>query len=238
MRFLPALSLPFIFVSCQLMGLHTVNGNGVHSVQQRTVGSFDRIEVTGSMDVELSQGTAPSVRVETDANLQEYIETDIDGSTLRIHSRDGVNLHERSGLKVYVSVANLHAVEVTGSGNITSAGRISSNRFDLSVTGSGNAHLDLDMPEVNVEVTGSGTVSLSGATRRFTSETHGSGSIEAFGLLAEETKVDVSGSGDAQVFASKKLEVEVSGSGDVSYKGTASDVHQEVHGSGSVKKVN
>ena len=237
MRLLSALLILFLCSSCQFMGHRRVNGNGVRSTQSRNVSSFDRVEVTGSMDVELAQAGTPGVRVETDENLQEYIETEVEGNTLHIRTRNGVNLRQRTGLRVYVSAASYRELEVTGSSNVSGSGKLSGDRFRLRVTGSGNARFDLDMPQVDVEVTGSGTVTLSGATRTFRCETHGSGSIEAFGLLSEETRVEIFGSGDAEVFASKKLEVEVSGSGDVAYKGTAAIVHKEVHGSGSVKKV-
>ncbi|TCZ70576.1 head GIN domain-containing protein [Flaviaesturariibacter aridisoli] len=237
MRLFSGLLFLLLFSACQLMGIRSVNGNGVRSTQSRSVGSFDRVEITGSVDVELAQAAAPGVRVETDENLQEYVETEVDGNTLHIRTRSGVNLREHAGLKVFVSAASFREVEVTGSGNVAGAGKLSGDKMQLRVTGSGNARLDVDVPQMEVEVTGSGTVLLSGTTRVFRSETHGSGTIKAFGLLSEETRVEVSGSGDAEVFASKKLEVEVSGSGDVAYKGTAAVVHQEVHGSGSVRKV-
>jgi Putative auto-transporter adhesin, head GIN domain len=54
----------------------------------------------------------------------------------------------------------------------------------------------------------------------------------------ENTKVDISGAGSAQVFASVKLDAEVSGAGSVTYKGNAVNVSQHVSGVGSVNKVN
>jgi len=54
--------------------------------------------------------------------------------------------------------------------------------------------------------------------------------------MAENTQVELSGAGDAQVFASVKLDVRVSGAADVKYKGNAT-VSQSVRGAGSVKKV-
>jgi hypothetical protein len=54
--------------------------------------------------------------------------------------------------------------------------------------------------------------------------------------MAENTKVDISGAGSAEVFASVKLDAHVSGAGKVRYKGDAANVQQQVSGAGSVKK--
>jgi Protein of unknown function (DUF2807). len=64
----------------------------------------------------------------------------------------------------------------------------------------------------------------------------GSGDVHAYDLLSEDTKVRVTGSGDADVFASVSLDVSVAGSGDVRYKGNAK-VSSNISGSGGVKKV-
>ena len=65
----------------------------------------------------------------------------------------------------------------------------------------------------------------------------GAGKAHCYELLSETTKVDISGAGDADVFASVKLDAQVSGAGSVTYKGGATNVAQQVSGAGSVKKV-
>ncbi|MCP2936704.1 DUF2807 domain-containing protein, partial [Salmonella enterica subsp. enterica serovar Typhimurium] len=60
---------------------------------------------------------------------------------------------------------------------------------------------------------------------------------KCFDLKSENTKVEISGAGDAEVFASVQLDARVSGAGSVKYKGNAASVNQKVSGAGSVKKV-
>ena len=79
---------------------------------------------------------------------------------------------------------------------------------------------------------------MKGETRRFTLETSGAAKAMCYGLLSEETIVDISGAGEAQVYASQKLQVDVSGAGNVSYKGEVKNISQEVSGAGSVRKAN
>ena len=218
------------------MGFRRVRGNGIAGSQQRTVGDFSKLEVSGPIDVVLAQG-APAVRVEADQDLLESIEVEQSGSTLRVHLRNNVNISSKPQMKVFVTGQNFRSVELTGSGDLVGRGRIRGEELRVPLTGSGSVTLDVDMPRVRAQVTGSGDANLSGATRAFEGEINGSGNIAAFGLLAEDSKVEIHGSGDAAVFASKKLESDIAGSGDVEYKGTAS-VNQSVHGSGGVRKVN
>ena len=77
---------------------------------------------------------------------------------------------------------------------------------------------------------------LTGETKDFNVDGSGAQSIKCFELMAENAHVEMSGAGDAEVFASVKLDVHVaSGASDVKYKGNAT-VSQNVSGAGSVKK--
>ena len=94
--------------------------------------------------------------------------------------------------------------------------------------------LNIDAPEVSTEATGSGNIILTGTTKNFSTEINGSGEVHCFNMLSENTRVEIAGSGSAEVHASKQLEVQISGSGDVAYRGTPT-INQHISGSGSVR---
>jgi hypothetical protein len=214
---------------------HTVRGDGNTTTQERSVGSFSRVEVSGPFDVTVVQGASASVSVEADGNLQDYIEVEVEGGELQIRTRRGVSLRMKHDIHVTVTAPKYREIAVTGSGKVKSSSTLTSDRLDLSITGSGDMKLDVDAPTVNTEVTGSGSMTLRGATRSFDAEINGSGELHAFSLLAEQTGVDISGSGDAEVYASKSLRVGIAGAGDVAYKGGGA-VSQSVAGSGNIRK--
>lgn len=230
--------LLFSITSCRLMGGERVNGNGVLKSENRAVTGFRGVSVAGGMDVVLIPGAQHSVRIEADENLLQHIVTELDGDILEIGPEKGHNLNPDAGLKVYVTAPLFNVVEVNGSGNVVSQSRIKADeRLRTEISGSGDMRLELDAPEVEMEITGSGTIILSGNTRRFRSEINGSGDLRAFDLLSEDTEVEISGSGDAQVFASKQLGIRINGSGNVDYKGNPPSINQNVAGSGSVRKM-
>lgn len=232
-------SLPLLFMlfsSC-FTGGHRVRGNGNLSEQTRNIGGFNAVEVEGGMDVVLIPGNTHTVRVSADENLLEYIKTEKKGTRLVISTRRRYNLDPKAGLKIYVTAPELREIDVTGSGTVTSQSRlVYNNRLSIDITGSGDVRLDVDAPEIQAEATGSGNTSLSGQTRSFRAAINGSGELRCFNLLSENTNVEISGSGSAEVHASKRLDIEINGSGSVAYKGNPS-VNQDIAGSGDIRKV-
>jgi hypothetical protein len=231
------LSLCLFASACRFMGGERIKGNGSIKTEPRTVGSFNGIDASGSVNVHLQQSSDASVKIEADENLLPYIETSVSGSTLKVKTRDGFNLDATKGIVVYVSGPVFREASVSGSGDIIGDNVITGTEaLSMDISGSGNIKMEVALPKTEVEISGSGSAELRGSSKEFKASISGSGSIHCFELITDNTTLDLSGASDAQVYASKRLKVEVSGSGDVQYKGGAS-VSQDVSGSGSVKKV-
>lgn len=222
--------------SCRYMGGKRVRGNGVSATQEKQMGTFNGISVSGGIDVFVAPGPN-SLKIEADQNLLEYIEVENRGNVIEVRERRGYNLKPVSGIKVFASAPSFSTIEVSGSGNIKSQSKITGNSLNVEIRGSGDIQLEVDAPKVATEIAGSGSMRLSGRTQDYSAGIKGSGDVRSFDLLSEHTTVDISGSGNAEVFASKQLDIEIKGAGDVRYKGTAT-VSQKIMGSGSVKQAN
>ncbi|HTL08737.1 MAG TPA: head GIN domain-containing protein [Chitinophagaceae bacterium] len=224
--------------SCRYMWGKRVRGNGNISTSERSVSAFKNVEVSGAIDLYVAQGETKPVRIETDANLLPYIEVQQDGERIEIKPREGVNLRPTGKIKVYVTSPNYHQIEVSGASNITGQTKIV-NKEDLrmGVSGAGDIAMEVDAPSVAAEVSGAGTVNLKGQTRTFDLTLTGAAKAHCYDLLAENTKVEISGAGSADVYASVKMDADLSGAGSVRYKGGATSGSQQVSGAGSIKKV-
>jgi hypothetical protein len=222
--------------SCHFVGGKRVRGNGKTATEQRNTSGFTTVETHGSIDIIVSQG-AYKIQVESDENLLQYIETQVENGRLLVHFKDGLWLTHYNSAKVYVTAPVLTGFETHGSGNISSEGKISDNgKMKMIISGSGDIKLDADCPDIETETHGSGNITLAGESKNISSKIFGSGNVRAGNLKAEDVKVAVHGSGDTDVFASVSLEVKVFGSGDVRYKGSPK-INTEIHGSGSVRKI-
>ena len=227
----------FVFISCRFTSGTRINGNGKITTQSRSAGIFTGIDVSGNMDVYVKQDSVASVKIEADENLLEYIHITVNGGILEIKEERGYNLHSAKGIKVYVSGASFEHFEASGACDIYSENKIvNSHEIEVSVSGASGITMELDAPKVNADLSGASHLNLKGGTRIFTVDGSGASDIKCFDLMAEETNIEMSGAGDAEVFASLKLDVDVSGAAGVRYKGNAT-VTQDIRGAGSVKKM-
>ncbi len=234
--FIIAVSSLLLFSSCREIFAKRIRGNGNITTQARSAGQFNSVDVSGSIDVYVKQDSSSSIKVEADENLQQYIETIDDGNVLRIKTEEGYNLRSSRQIKVYVSSAVFKRFEASGACDIFSEGKISSSSdIDLGLSGSCEVTMDINAPKVSADVSGACTVKLKGETKDFKLQGSGSTDVKCFDLIAENVDLDISGAGDAEVYASSKLSGSISGAADVHYKGAAqTDIHTS--GASSVKK--
>jgi len=230
--------ITLIVPSCRYGFGKRVSGNGTIHTEEHTVTDFKNVHVSGGMDVFLTQGDAKPVKIETDENLMQYIEVVQQGDDLVIRQKNGYNLDPTNKINVYVTSPAYNHIQLSGAGNIVSETKITSTEdMKLDISGAGDIKMDVKAPSVKVNLSGAGSVSLKGDTKDVDMSLSGAGSAHCFDLLAENSKVRISGVGDAEVYASISIDAHVSGVGDVRYKGGATQVSQHVSGAGSVKKV-
>jgi hypothetical protein len=222
------------------IGGESVTGSGHVASQQRAVTGFDAVRSEGSIDVVVRQGAKEGVTVTADDNLLPLIETRVvsegrGGHALVITTRRGANLSTHDKMTVTVDAVQLHAVSVSGSGDL----RIESfttPALAVDLSGSGDAHLGrLETQDLAVSVAGSGDVDGGGHAAHLKIDIAGSGDVKLPQLQADDVKVSIAGSGDADVVANHELAVSIAGSGDVVYHGTGTLVSSSVVGSGGVK---
>ncbi len=211
--------------SCRNSWGRRIRGNGNITTDARSVSDFKTVEVGGSINVYVSQGSPSSVKLEGDENILRYIEVVQDGDRLIVRNKDGYNLEPTHEMKIYVTTPVYNKIETSGASDIIGQGKITNPEdLELRVSGAGDIKMELDAPRVKTEVSGSGSVSLKGETKEVEFDLSGVGSAHCYGLLAENARVEISGAGSADVYASVNLDAQVSGVGSVNYKGNPTNV--------------
>lgn len=228
----------FIFLSsCRFLGGERVTGNGHIITQQKNVGSFNSVEVSGAVKVHILQNAIRLVKLETDENLMQYLDIYTSGNTLVIRTKNGFNLDPTKEIIAYIAAPVFKDIDVSGACDIIGDGPITGNdALSMHVSGSGNINMEVNLPKLTTEISGSGSVNLKGQAIDFEAHVSGSGDVKCFDLVTDNTKLDLSGSSDAEITANKKLNVEASGSSSIQYKGNPA-LNQSTSGSGGIKKV-
>jgi len=226
-----------LLISCGRFMGKRIRGNGVIKTEERTVSPFKQVQASGAIKLMVSQGDFKPIRLEGDENILPYVEVNQDGDGIDIRTRPGYNLSPSNDLIVYVTAPVYSTISVSGASDIRGQNKITNaENLELGASGAGDIEMDVDAPQLSATISGSGSVKLRGQTKDLDINLSGAGHAYCYDLLSENTKVDISGAGSAEVYASVKLEADVSGVGNVRYKGNASNVSQHVSGAGSVGK--
>ncbi|QJD97449.1 DUF2807 domain-containing protein [Mucilaginibacter robiniae] len=213
-----------------------------YDTQDRHLSGFHAIEVAGSYDVYIVQSNTESVKVEADADDMDRMVTEVNNGVLKIYTKNnkGWNWSWNSGSHkrvVYVSVRNITAIALTGSGDVYFKDGIRTNNLTLKLTGSGDLYGRLDVTNLQSSIVGSGDIKISGRAENSEVSVVGSGDFTASNLATVNTVVKVRGSGDAVVNANQQLDAAVSGSGDIRYSGNVKQVSSSKFGSGSISRM-
>jgi hypothetical protein len=227
--------------------------------QELKLDNFTRINFRAAGQLYIRQGSPQKVEVEGDKDYIQDLDIRVEGQKLVI-GRDnwkGWNWSSNDNKKVtlYVTIPDINALGVGGSGDIVGETKIIATDLELSVSGSGTLTLEAEASgSLDANVSGSGRIELKGKCRDFDSQISGSGRVKLtadvaqraeFGLSgsgrlqasgkAQEVKASITGSGEVQAadFVVDKCDVRISGSG-----GVQINVNQEldanISGSGTV----
>lgn len=232
------LVLSFFISSCSWVNGEKIRGNGNISAQKRAVSNFTGVDVSGALDIVVTQDSAFSVRVEADDNLHQYLKTEIVGSVLKVYAEEGYDLDGTKDIIIHVSAPSYLVFEASGASSITAANRISNKqRISLNASGASSIEMEVDTPEVFTDLTGASDVILGGQAKTHTGEASGASTIKAYDLMTEISDIEVSGASHAQVFASITLTANASGASDVKFKGTPT-LSSNVSGASDISKAN
>jgi len=224
--FLPAL----LFTSCD-QG-RCIRGNKDLITETRSTPGFSGLVSKGSLDVRVISSDTREIRIDAESNLLPYIQTFVDDGDLIIKVRENRCLMENYTIQVTVYTPDIERLRLDGSGDIE-ADRLSGNRVEVSLSGSGDIKTGIDARYLNTYLSGSGRITLHGITRESDMKISGSGDIKAYELVQETCFATISGSGNMYLNVSKLLDVSITGSGDVYYRGNPT-INSRITGSGKV----
>jgi hypothetical protein len=207
---------------------------GINPQELRELKDFTKISFNISGDLYIEQSAEFLVKIEGNENDLAQIITKLEGNTLIIKSKNFS--HFRDKVKIFVSLPELTAVDLAGSGNVIAKNKISTDNINLSVSGSGDILFEnLQSTSAKLNLAGSGDMDITGnAKTNLAISIAGSGSIKASNFETQNVDVDISGSGSAKVYALGKLNTNIVGSGSVRYKGQPL-INANTVGSGSTK---
>jgi hypothetical protein len=205
------------------------------NAQKRDVHGFHAIEISGGVDLYLTQGGEEAVAVSASGpEFRDRIRTDVADGVLRIyvdnkafHWGNGSNRH----LKAYVSCKVIDRLNASGGSDVYIQDVIRSDKLKLDLSGGSDLNGKLIVGELSIYQTGGSDSHVSGSATRLFVHASGGSDYHGYDLSADNCQVEASGGSDAFLTVNKELTASASGGSDVHYRG--SGVVRESHASGS-----
>lgn len=209
--------------------------NGIE-VQDRIVGSFNKLNISSAFNVEIKQGNSHSVRVEAGDKIIDDISTKTSGSELVIRLLKNYKTKDLEGLKIYITVVDLNKISLSGAVNIKSEGEISTSDLKINTSGACNINLMIKSKNIDVECSGASDLTLIGTADYLDLQTSGATKANCYNLEANIVKIGSSGASDLKCKVINKLKVNASGASKINYKGSPEEIDINTSGSASIKR--
>jgi hypothetical protein len=240
LNLIAALMLCTLLITSCSKDFRCADGSGSMTTKELSVSTFTGIDFALAGDVNITQGNTQKVSVTGNSNIVRKIETRVSGGVWDIDfGKDCFNDYE---LSVNITTPNIEEIYLSGSGDITLNNFSDQEDLTLRISGSGSMDIGAfsGCEELSVNISGNGSIKGNSdftELKKLSIGISGSGSYEGFPIRTDDCNIDLSGSGNCEVFVRENLDVKISGSGTVYYEGNPS-VSLNISGSGKVVDAN
>ena len=209
------------------------------NAQKRNVSGFHAIEVSGGIDLYLSQGEEAVAVTAAKTEYRDKIITEVKDGVLKIwFDWKNSSKFEWSNrkMKAYVSFKNIDRLEGSGGSDINVDGSIKVAKLEMEISGGSDFDGKVETSELEIQASGGSDVRISGKATRLAIDASGGSDFKGYDLASDICNVEASGGSDVQVTVNKELSANASGGSDVYYKGTGL-IRDLKTSSSSIKKV-
>lgn len=212
------------------------------NAEKRTVSGFHAIEVSGGIDLYLSQGNESVAVSASEIKYRDRIRTEVKDGVLKIwyEHNSNSNIHLEWGnrkMKAYVSFKNLDKLRASGGSDIDVDGKIKADALVLDISGGSDFHGGVETAELMVDASGGSDMFISGKAIKLKIDASGGSDFKGYDLVTDICKLDASGGSDIYITVNKELYADASGGSDVFYKGEGVIRDLKSGSSSSIKKV-
>jgi len=205
--------------------------------ENRSLTTFSGIKAAEGIDVYLKQGDKESARIETNGTETDNVITEVSGSYLKIHMREGRYRNTKS-VKVYVTYVAVNKLSASSAANIYSEGIIKASDMDITCSSAGTIEITIDAGSVDVNASSAGEIDLKGKTKKINVDVSSAAEVDAYDVEAETVTAEASSGASVKVNATKELEGHASSGGSIRYRGNPAKTMTNSSSGGSVKKSN
>lgn len=205
--------------------------------ETRKLAPFTGVNAAEGIDVFLKKGDKESAKVEVTGTDLDNVLTEVSGSYLKVHMKDG-NYWGKVQAKVYVTYVKVDKLSASSAGSIFSEEVIRSNSMQISASSAGTIEVNVDAGDVEASASSAGDMELKGKAKSILADAASAGEVDAYDLETENAEAEASSGGSVKISVTKSLRARASSGGSVRYRGNPDKNNTSSSSGGSVRKSN
>ena len=226
----------------------------------RNLSGFKEIEVSGGINLYLSQGASDAVAVSVDdAKNIDKIKTEVKNGVLKIFIENGSWngwSWKNKKIKAYVTAKIIERIDASGACSVILTDKVSTTDLRMFLSGASSCKGDLAATTAKFDIAGASSfkgsltaatslklyisgasvVSLTGAATTANIDVSGASNFKAYSFFIDDCKAEASGASSLSISVKKELEAEASGASSIRYTGSPNVKKSETSGASSIKK--
>jgi hypothetical protein len=200
----------------------TVKGNGNIVSKEINVSSFIRLHISVSGMVELIQAEEEKIIVETDENLQEYMEIENSGRTLYVTKGGKWRIPDFTSLKIKIFYRQLYTIyNACEKASLVCANTLRSGEpVEIKIySDKSTSKLDIEAATIKLVTACAGDVEIKGNCNLFEISAKSQGNLDAKNMKAKNVTLKNYSQGNIDLFADETLTISNYGEGNIHYWG-------------------
>jgi len=216
----------FLLVTLVLIALLTISqasafsfskgkkGSGDMETRELDLEDFSAIEIGGAFDLDVSFGDYQKVEVTIDDNLWDIFEARVRGDWLKLDWDR--SCRPDSDCRIKIVVRSLEEIKINGAADVN-VSNFRGDEFSYRLSGAGDLEMDGEVDDLDIRISGAGEA-------------------DTTDLIAKHVNIDISGAGNASVYAEKSIRGRISGVGHIKYYGDPEEADTSVSGMGKIRR--
>jgi hypothetical protein len=214
----------------------TLTGSGNVVTQEESITGFDKVDISHSFEVNISQGESFSVVIRVDDNLVEHLQVVKQGSTLKIGLKPNRDYTTRNAtMEAEVTMPELIGLDLSGASHANITGFKSTEDLSVDLSSASSLHGDIETGDISIDLSSSSEMTLTGSGGDATIDVSSSSELDLSEFAVVNARVDASSASSATVNASGRLDVDASSTSNVYYLGEPTMGEIDTSGGSSVE---
>ena len=201
-------------------------------IQYRPASPFNKIEISGSVNVIYSNSDSLEVKVSAADKEINNVETKFENATLIIYNKGRFT----EPVRVYIKNNKLADVQSSGTSSFKTVNTIKVDSINFSISGSADITAMIEANTIKSIQSGASNFKLMGTANNLVTELSGASNLKAYDLIVNKANVITTGAASAKIFVNDRLIANASGASNIKIRGEVKDISAEATPASSIIK--